>query len=127
LGGKVRVRALANRFAATAVRDEFHLLALRAGALHIGEAMAGPVTAAQADVAFFRSSKHATKLAACDTVGTTYDPFRHFYELSFPSLCGVLEPDPRSADDASFTLRTSEGGTDDSVANQLRLSRKVDT
>jgi hypothetical protein len=77
-------RTLANGFATTAVRDEIHLLALRAGAFHIREAMAGPVTTAQANVAFFRSSKHATKLAACDTIGTAYDPFRHFLRTLLP-------------------------------------------
>jgi hypothetical protein len=54
-------------------------------------------------------------------------PLPTFLANSPSPLHVALEPDPRSADDANFSLRTSEGGTDDSVASQLRLSRKVDT
>jgi hypothetical protein len=44
LSGKIRCGTFANGLATAAMRDEIHLLAFRAGAFHIGEAMAGPVT-----------------------------------------------------------------------------------
>jgi hypothetical protein len=63
LGGKIRSGTLPNGFTSAAVRDQFHLLALRAGALQISEAVTRTMATAQADVAIFRPAQHAPELA----------------------------------------------------------------
>jgi hypothetical protein len=84
LSWEIRYRTLAPGFVTTAMRDSVHLLALRAGALHVGKTKAGAMTTAQADVTVLRSAEHATELAAQDTIGTAYDHFRHFLRTLLP-------------------------------------------
>jgi hypothetical protein len=42
------------------------------------------MTTAQADVAVLRPAEHAAELAAQHTIGTAYDPFRHFSRTLLP-------------------------------------------
>lgn len=44
------------------------------------------MTTAQADEAILGPSEHAAKLAAQYTIGTAYDPFRHFFRTLLPLL-----------------------------------------
>lgn len=100
LRGKIRrgslARGFTGRFTTAAIRDHVHLLAFRAGALHVGKTRAGAMTTAQANVAVFRPAKHAAELAAQNTIGTAYDPFRHFSRTLLPLTPGALDPGRRS-------------------------------
>ncbi len=80
----IRCGTFARGLTTAAVGDHVHLLTLRAGTLYIRGAHAGPMTTAQADVTVLRPAKHATKLAAQHTIGTAYDPFRHFLRILLP-------------------------------------------
>lgn len=81
----VRRRALAFRFGATVVGDHVHLLALRAGALRVGETKACAMATAEADVTILRPAEHAAEFAAQNTIGTAHDHFRHFLRTLLPS------------------------------------------
>jgi hypothetical protein len=123
---QVRRRALAQGLAAAVVRDEVHLLAFRAGALHVGKADARAMTTAQADVAILRPAEHPAEFAAQNTIGTAYDPFRHFLQTLLPLYCaGALEPD-RWSGVVPTTLRTS-GGRHGTISFRLDcLRRKIE-
>lgn len=82
---KVRRRPFTYRGRAmAAVGDHIHLLAFRAGALHVGKTKASAMTATQADEAVLRPAQHTAELAAQYTIGTAYDHFRHFLRTLLP-------------------------------------------